>query len=237
MARSFVESNSEYLAHSVGSPVSGAPLSISCWFYGVSNPTNDGLVDLTSAIGSFANRFRLWLFFGRLVKFEAIDFSGGGDCVTSTAYTLNTWNHVLGVEDSPSSRRVRLNNGGEGTSAVSKTPSGVDNVVIGRQESVYMDGRIAEVAVWNAALTNAENAILRQGYSALFVRPELLAAYWTLLRTDRDEWSGSYDMTAFNTPTWADHPPIIYPAPASFAGVPAAVAANIAILRRRIEGY
>lgn len=42
-----------------------------------------------------------------------------------------------------------------------------------------------------------------------------LLGYWPLGgrygQSDRDRWRSAYDMTAYNTPTWTDHPRIVYP--------------------------
>jgi hypothetical protein len=75
-----------------------------------------------------------------------------------------------------------------------------------------MSGSIAEAAIWNVALTDAKVAILAAGFSPLFVDPQSLVAYWPLVRDTDDDVVGGYDMTAYNTPTVASHPPkIFYP--------------------------
>ena len=76
-----------------------------------------------------------------------------------------------------------------------------------------MDGRIAEAAIWNVELTDAEVAILGKGFSPPFIRPESLVFYAPLIRDEDDDRVGGLSLTAYNTPTIASHPPIIYPAP------------------------
>ena len=77
----------------------------------------------------------------------------------------------------------------------------------------YTDSIIAEAAVWNVDLTDAEVAILAAGYSPLFVRPQFLVAYWSLFGDSSPEPDiiGGYDMTLNNGPTQATHPIIHYP--------------------------
>jgi hypothetical protein len=53
--------------------------------------------------------------------------------------------------------------------------------------------------------------MLAAGFSPLFVRPQSLVAYWPLIRDNDNDIVGGYDMTAYNTPTVAAHPPVIYP--------------------------
>jgi len=71
---------------------------------------------------------------------------------------------------------------------------------------------LAEAGLWDAALTDAEVAILGVGYSPLFVRPQSLVAYWPLVRDAKDR-VGGYDLTAGGGPVVAAHPRIIYPSP------------------------
>ena len=73
-----------------------------------------------------------------------------------------------------------------------------------------MSGSIAEPAVWNVVLTDAEVAILGAGFSPLFVRPQNLVFYPDLIRGLNDK-VGGLTLTANGTVVSA-HPPIIYPA-------------------------
>ena len=151
---------------------------------------------------------------------------GGGDSVYSTTgYTANTWYHGCATATADDDVAIYLNGGGKATSAVTRTAPGWDRTAMGvaadSSPSSYMTGALAESAMWNAVLTNAEVAILAAGFSPLFVRPESLVAYWPLIRTDNDR-AGGYHMTPINTPSWADHTPIIYPAPPIFYSIPSA---------------
>jgi len=75
----------------------------------------------------------------------------------------------------------------------------------------YFSGSIAEVGVWNVALTDAEAAILAKGYSPLLIRPQSLVAYYPLIRDTDDDIVGGYSMTPINAPTIAAHPRVLYP--------------------------
>jgi hypothetical protein len=83
-------------------------------------------------------------------------------------------------------RRAYIDGGSKGTNGTSRTPSGVNKTGVGylcrSSQTGYFSGRIAEVAVWDAALTDAEAALLGAGYSALFVRPQDLLVYWPMVR-------------------------------------------------------
>ncbi len=161
---------------------------------------------------------------------------GGRFAVTSTQWSTATWHHACAVFTATNNRAVFLDGGGKGTNAVQCDFDAVDQTGIGANvdSSVgdKMSGSIAEVAVWNVALTDAEVAILAAGYSPLFVRPQNLVAYWPLIRGLTDP-VGGYDMTASGTVV-SVHPRIIRPAPMPYYGITIpAVGGGIVVLRRR----
>jgi hypothetical protein len=140
---------------------------------------------------------------------------------------------------------VWLDGGSEGVASGTKSPSGIGHVSIGATTDLspgnYMDGRIAEAAVWDAELNAAEIAILAKSFSPLFVRPQSLVMYWPLIREsypdneDIDK-AGGYDFVDYNGPGDADHPRVIYPSLAVVIGLQAS-SADVAVARRAIEKY
>jgi len=87
---------------------------------------------------------------------------------------------------------------------------------------------IAEVGIWNVALTGAEILQLSLGYSPLFVRPESLVAYYPLIRGDASgdepDYVGGLKMVEQGTVAVATHPRVFYPSSPIKLGVPAAAA-------------
>jgi hypothetical protein len=77
----------------------------------------------------------------------------------------------------------------------------------------YMNGRVAEVGVWNVALTASEIESLASGISPLMVRPDALVFYAPMLTTtgNQRDWVGGLSLAPTNTPTDIDHPAIVYP--------------------------
>ena len=102
-------------------------------------------------------------------------------------------------------------------------PSGLDTVAIGALRIAattmyYWSGMIAEVGIWDVALTDIEMAMLAAGYSPLFIRPASLVQYWPLRAAWGTPDSGDYmdlmsgTMFDVNTDGLDDeHPRIIYP--------------------------
>lgn len=68
-----------------------------------------------------------------------------------------------------------------------------------------MDGLIAEVGIWNAALTAAEIASLAKGMTCDKVRPQSLVFYAPLVR-DLIDQKGGLPITNNNGATVANHP-------------------------------
>ena len=70
----------------------------------------------------------------------------------------------------------------------------IDDVYIGRVRlsgsSIYFNGDIAEIGLWNNFLTTAEALTLSKGYSPLLVQPSNLVSYWDLVRGANDRIGG-----------------------------------------------
>jgi hypothetical protein len=84
--------------------------------------------------------------------------------------------------------------------------SGLATVDIGNFNGVdLLNGRIAEVGIWNVALTAAEIASLADGMTCDKVRPQSLVFYAPLVR-DLQDVRGGLTITNNNTATVANHP-------------------------------
>ena len=216
MSRTFVSGSSESLLNDTGI-IDVTPATLAVWF-NADNVTSDYTI--------------LWLGANNSdVKYLALKIMGaqGGDPVraetaygevrsadTSAGYTASAWHHGCAVFAAANDRRVYLDGGNKGTSALDRSiGTDLDRVAIAAHEGstpVYFDGTLAEAAVWNVTLTDAEVAILALGYSPLFVRSQSLLFYVPLIRDTDNDIVGGLHLTAGGTPTVSAHPPIIYPA-------------------------
>ena len=68
-----------------------------------------------------------------------------------------------------------------------------------------MDGRLAEVGIWNIDLTAAEIASLAKGMTPDKIRPQSLVFYAPLVRNLIDQ-KGGLALTNNNSATVANHP-------------------------------
>jgi hypothetical protein len=143
--------------------------------------------------------------------------------------SVNAWTHLGGVVLGESTNHLLLYSDGTKYTGNGATNSEqlFDTVALGRlsdsSPSNYSSGNIAEAAIWNVQLTDAEFASLAVGISPLVIRPQSLVFYVPLVRDNDEDLIGGNSLTAFNSPTIQAHPPIYNPAPPLVVGVPTAV--------------
>jgi len=216
MARSFASASSQYLS-AAWSGIT-MPLTLAAWGYPLQ--TNAAGTSLSFGNGgSSAGRYTINYRSDGYVAatHQRDDGSGIASAVSAVSYSANQWSLVCGVFAATNVRRVYLNGGNvvsESTTVIAPTP---DFVAVGALRtnalSSYFNGYVAHAAVWSAELTAAEVASLYNGGIGLdprSVRPGALVAYWPLLDNDGDrDWWGQFNLTATNTPTYAQHPPVL----------------------------
>ena len=181
MAFNFVAASSQFLEITTG-VLTAAPISMACWFQPVSGTANYTIMYL-GTINSTSNFFRLQQPATGVIRATTNDGTGS-NADTSTTTTSGAWQHVCGVFAAANSRASYLNGAGKGTNATSRTPTGINGTLIGASyntpsgKTIFMNGNIAEAALWNIALTDADVASLAAGFSPKLIRPEGLIAYW-----------------------------------------------------------
>lgn len=225
MARLFDDANNEYL-EAAAAAATAAPLTISAWCY-VDDDTR-GNCGASLHDGNGEDAFYFYAHSDNKVR--AYTKEGGGTydyAATSTTFAADTWFHACAVYAAVDDRAAYLNGGGKGTSSDTVEPAGINTTTVGDLGSGFSmySGRLAEVAIWNVALTDAEVSILADGYSPLLIRPESLVGYWPTIGRHSPEIDlvGGNDLTlnsGDSGPVAAAHPRIIYPSQ-SFIATPA----------------
>ena len=233
MARDFNRAAGDNLVVDAA-PATAVPLTLACWAQfsgGTTAPHTLVFVGDASATDQYFTLEAKGDVVGDPIRAQAR--SGGGAAAdTSTAFVNDIQHHCCAVFTSSISRACFIDGGSKGTDTTSSTPTGVDRMAIGRamdsSASDTISGRIAEVGIWNAALTDAEVAILALGFSPPFVRPQSLIGYWPLIgRTSPEiDLVGGNDMAVTGATAFA-HPGIIYPTPSRAIFVPAVVSGRI----------
>jgi hypothetical protein len=193
-------------------PVSAPPLTMACWF------NSDSITALQTAIQIRSTTVTLRPYMALFLRgdvagdpIQAAIFDGAFSAASSTsAYSTNTWHHACGVFTSTASRTIYLNGGNSATNtdnrAVTPQEIRIGVALDGNSSPVgYLDGELAEVGIWNAALTAAEIASLAKGMTCDKVRPQSLVFYAPLVRDINDQ-KGGLAITNNNTATVAAHP-------------------------------
>jgi len=214
MARLFDKSIPQYLQIDEAVISAAYPLTLACWFKTTTDTTAGGLIWIGDK--DYEDRWQL-LYLQPAQGVKAYSKQGSGGIALSTAaYSPGVWQHACGVFAAANLRAAYVNGGNKGTDTASVTPTGFDRVGIGMfrdsSPSSPVDAAIAEIGIWNAALTDAEVASLAAGFSPLLVRPANLVAYWPLIRDEDIDIVGGYKLTAYGAPTVAVHCPIMRPA-------------------------
>lgn len=221
MARDFNGSTQLLYANTM---VTAYPLTMACWFNSDSVAVQQFLMAVVNWVGGAAGDYfgleACGVVAGDPVRASVYQTGVAySPADTTAAYTAGTWYHACGVYASATSRAAYLNGANKGTVATNVTPISLGVVSIGTAyrsdtPAVFTDGRIAEAAIWGAALTDAEVAVLAQGVSPLLVRPADLLAYWPLLGNTSPEIDlvGGFGLTlSASAPTKADHPRVRCP--------------------------
>jgi hypothetical protein len=212
MARTFTSASQQWLS-AASAPVTDVPLTICCWAKG--NAQFAGLVSVGSEVSGGGYYYRLATDTNGTINAFSVNLSlNAANIAASTSSFMNgSWFHAAAVFSADNSRTVYLDAGSSAnnTNSVDVDSSFVTQVRIGRRHlqtgnaTGFFTGDIAEVGIWNAALTAAEIASLAKGMTCDKVRPQSLVFYAPLIRELQD-LRGGLAITNNNTATVANHP-------------------------------
>lgn len=218
-SRQFTETSGQFMARTTA-PVSTYPCTISVWYKPSNNTSNQSIVYLGSATDQ--RRFLIYRTSSVSNNFAAMDNRSNGGAViqiivsTTQLNSSTTWYHVVGVYASATDRKLYVNGVFEASDTNSMTTTSLDKMGIGARAApapsygLYANAKIAEVAIWNVALSSAEILSLAKGANPQAVQPAALKSYIPLctgLSPDIDFLGGTIGLT--NSPSASvDHPPV-----------------------------
>lgn len=199
------------------------PLTLAAWGKTSMTGLTQYMVSLlNSASADTFDQFTIRLTGANVVSARCGEAAAVSEAVSSTGFTVDTWFHAAAVFTSATDRAAFINGGSKGTNATSRTPAGINRTAIGFQDNAAASrafaqggtGSLAEVGIWNAALTDAEIAALATGLSPLSIRPASLIGYWPLIGNNSPEnnlVSNTSKMTLVGAPSASAHPRLLYP--------------------------
>lgn len=206
MARSFNGTNASLES---SAPVTAVPLTMACRFYPTTTP-----VGALIALGVNGGTHRFQMFTGSVVPVSAFATDGttSGQSDATGSISAGNWYHAAAVYSTTSNRLAYFNGVAGTANTASITPTGINRLNIGARYNTtlgaFCPAAIAEVAVWNVALTAEEIAAHAAGFSADQIRPGNLVYYQDLIRDIRDIRGGLTITEIGTATTFFDHPRI-----------------------------
>ncbi len=184
---------------SAGATATALPFTMACWIYAPANALC-GVIAFGRGAGQTDR-----LILGLDVNKSFVQ-SGAISSASTNTYSANTWTHIAGTFQSGSAQPWL---GGTGGATISPTMFTPTETIIGARRNntigAYFPGRLAEVGIWDVALTAAEIASLSDGFTCDKVRPQSLIFYSPLIR-DIQDVRGGLTITNNNTATVITHP-------------------------------
>jgi hypothetical protein len=210
MAYDFVAASSQYLTTTLATAID-YPFTLAAKF-STANLSSTMLVLSVNNITTVARH--LMYLDGSLDKATVASIGSSGPSVevaTTTTYAASTDYAIAAILNANNSRSIYLDGAGKatGTNSPGTQPPAMSAIGIGARFATswgtFMDGQIAEAAIWNAALTDAEVESLAKGFKPTRIRPQSLVFYAPLIRNLQDT-RGALAITNNNSATVAEHP-------------------------------
>jgi hypothetical protein len=220
MAYGFVKASSQYLSinDTAALDITGA-ITVACWAKRSSDLTTEQqlVAKYESSAGKLNQRSYLLSVTtsGNLVFITTQD--GTGSTVSrrdSTSITTGAiYQHLCGTWSPLNYPNVYIagslsNGAAQGGGTNTSIHSGTANLTLGAGSTgtgAFFTGDMAEIGIWNAALTAAEIASLAKGMTPDKIRPQSLVFYSPLVR-DLIDQKGGLTITNNNGATVANHP-------------------------------
>jgi len=213
MAYLLTSASSQYLS-AASAPLTVEPITMALWFRPASLIDGQCLLTLGSSAGVARYQISANAASNQVLVIKTADGGTQSNSTNTASFAVGQWMHIAGVFSS-TTNRIGYINGVAGTANTTSVGTATpDRIVIGARLtggfSQYTNGDIAEVGVWNQALTADEIDGLAKGFRPRMVRPAALRFELRMIR-DLQELSKRLAMTNTNGATVSNHPRIIYP--------------------------
>lgn len=198
--------SSQFLYKSSFSGLSGYPCSIAIHFKPDDADTTESMGQLGYSGGTVQNILQARGSVAGDYLAAASYVSGWALAYTTTGFVASTWQHGLAVFNSSSDRRVYIGGGSKGTNSTTKNATPIDQLMVGARDTPgspadWFKGKLAHVAVWSIALSDADAALLASGRDPRSVQAGSLVGYWPLA-TNGEDLVGEQDLSSSGSPSW-----------------------------------
>ncbi len=221
-SRQLVETSGQ-MAGATSAPVSSYPCTISAWYKPLNNTSNHSIVYIGSTTDQ--RRFLIYRTGSSSNNVAVLDNrSDGGSTIqilagTTPVTNTGAWYHIVGVYASSTSRKLYVNGVQENSDTSAMTTTSLNRIGVGARGApapfygLYAYARIAHVAVWNVALSDAEIGELAKGANPRWIQRDAQKMYepmWTGLSPEPDlSGNSSAGLGLTNSPASSvDNPPV-----------------------------
>ena len=173
-----------WIADNPAHDITGAYMTFACWYQPTTVDGNSrGLMGKWDSAASSGSAYICYANAGTLVW--AIRGGATDICTSPTFLQAGMWYHVVGVKDGLTATSLRLYVNGKLNTVASSTSS-IQNsaeffyLFIYQSATVSLAGKLADYAMWDAALGSDEILALSRGMRAKYIRPNNLRAYYPL---------------------------------------------------------
>ena len=203
MSATFDRASSQYLSETIiGWAVK--PVTLSAWIKTDDLVNNQGILTLTDNNDEFIHIQARVGIAGDPAG--ALEYDTAWKVAESSTSITTEWHHVLGVFTNATSRIIYLDGAGrvENTETQSANMEDMTRILIGTHKTVggaFFSGNIAEVAIWQTGLSEAQAVLLANGVNPTTIEFPSLSKYWPLTEDgssgldggDEIEGSAAYD--------------------------------------------
>ena len=209
MAYNFVQANSSRIIMT-GSPVTALSATFSAWIRRDATATGNRIIVI--CLGS-NDEVALRIGSNNTVQARLV-FNNNDNIITASTVstvTAGAWTHAA-ARFALSGSTVQVAASINGAIASSGSGSYIEETLVSGQIASYagtnvFGGDIADVGIWNTALSDAEIVSLSKGISCNRVSPKSLRFYAPLIRNPNDI-RNNRTLTLVNSPTVSSHPRI-----------------------------
>lgn len=168
-----------------GNPLSALPVSIFAWI----KPTSGTASGMVGGIGDFStSQSELMIYAdgaGSGSKAKAFSRDASSVAAASTTALQTTWQPVLAVFTSTTSRTIYYSSGAAVTDTSSNSPvfGDIDRITVGvrgNSDTLWFAGDIAHFAIWSSALSQSNFDSLLAGAIPDTISSGTLVDYWSL---------------------------------------------------------